>query len=184
MKCRSLLVLGLCAGLTMIAAAAERQGAKAPARAPAKAGGKKAPPPLPAASPEQLEAAQLVFYGRHDCEFSQRVDVVANAANDGYVDVRQGARSYLMKPVRSQTGALRLEDVKGETLWVQIPAKSMLMNVKAGRRLVDGCVSDRQREWIHETAKAQALAEAAAAEAARSASAPAAASAASDAASR
>jgi hypothetical protein len=51
-----------------------------------------------------------------------------------------------MKPVESQTGAIRLEDVKGETLVVQIAAKSMLLNVKTGQRLLDGCVSDKHRE--------------------------------------
>ena len=35
-----------------------------------------------------------------------------------------------MKPVLSSTGAIRLEDVRGETLMVQIASKSMLLNVK------------------------------------------------------
>ena len=43
-----------------------------------------------------------------------------------------------MKPVLSSTGAVRLEDTQGRALLVQIAQKSMLMDVKAGRRLVDG----------------------------------------------
>ena len=46
---------------------------------------------------------------------------------------------------RSSTGAVRLEDVKGNTLLIQILTKSMVMDRKAGRRLVDGCVHDVQR---------------------------------------
>ena len=53
-----------------------------------------------------------------------------------------------MKPVLSTTGAVRLEDVKGETLMVQIASKSMLLNVKTRHRLVDACISPRQRELL------------------------------------
>lgn len=58
------------------------------------------------------------------------------------------------------TGAVRLEDVLDETLMVQIASKSMLLNVKTGRRIVDECVSPKQRELI-ETARAEKTAEAA-----------------------
>ena len=59
-------------------------------------------------------------------------------------------RDRLMRPVLSTTGAVRLEDVKGETLMVQIATKSMLLNVKTARRIVDECVSARRRELIAE----------------------------------
>jgi len=41
----------------------------------------------------------------------------------------------------------------GETLLVQIAAKSMLLNVKTGHRIVDDCISPKQRE-LNEAAKA------------------------------
>jgi hypothetical protein len=75
-----------------------------------------------------------------------------------------------MKPVLSTTGAVRLEDVKGQTLMVQIATKSMLLNVKTGRRIVNECISARQRELIAEAAAKAA--EAAASAAGPSASAP------------
>jgi hypothetical protein len=46
----------------------------------------------------------------------------------------------------SSTGALRLEDVKGQTLMLQIAHKSMLMDVKIGQRLVDDCMHAKQLE--------------------------------------
>jgi hypothetical protein len=52
--------------------------------------------------------------------------------------------NYTMRPVLSSTGALRLEDVRGQTMLLQIAYKSMLMDVKAGRRLVDECASEAQ----------------------------------------
>ena len=114
--------------------------------APAKA----APKPvveetLPAAGGDQTAAAQMAHFGHYDCEFNQAVEVAMNPKYDGYVDVTFGKQKYTMKPVLSSTGALRLEDVKGQTLMLQIAYKSMLMDVKAGRRLVDECVSEKQR---------------------------------------
>ena len=46
----------------------------------------------------------------------------------GYAELRFGKSVYVMKPVASETGAIRLEDVKGETLVIQIANKSMLLN--------------------------------------------------------
>jgi hypothetical protein len=116
--------------------------AKAPVRKPA------APPPLADATPEQMEAANRVYYGRHDCEVGQVLDIQADAKHPGYVDVRHGKAVYVMKPVVSSTGAIRLEDVTGKTLLVQIATKSMLMDVQAGHRLVDDCVGTQQREAL------------------------------------
>lgn len=128
------------------AAPAAKSAAKPAAKKVAKAAPK--PPadePLPAASSEQAAAAQMTHFGPYDCEFNQKVDVAMNPKYDGYVDVTFGKQKYTMKPVLSSTGALRLEDVKGQTLMLQIAYKSMLMDVKAGRRLVDECVSEKQR---------------------------------------
>lgn len=104
------------------------------------------PPRAPApADAEQVEAARHVYYGAYRCELSQQIQVDASADHPGYVELRHGRSRTLMKPVRSGTGALRLEDVQGRTFVVQIASKSMLMDARAGRRLLDGCVSDAQR---------------------------------------
>ncbi len=138
---------------------------------------KQAPPPpapLAVATPEQIEAAERVFYGLHQCEFAQSVDVAISPEQPGYVNVKFGKAVYVMRPVLSSTGAIRLEDVTGETLMVQITAKSMLLNVKSASRLVDECISGKH----HEAMQAASLSEAAASAAAISAAAAAAASAA------
>lgn len=122
------------------AAKAPAKGAKAPAKAPAK----KAAEPLPPATAEQRAAADLVHYGDYACEFKQGVSVAAAPKEPAYVEVKFGKQAWTMKPVLSSTGALRLEDVKGEALMLQIAFKSMLMDVKAGRRLVDECVHEKQ----------------------------------------
>lgn len=100
--------------------------------------------PLPPAEGEQNAAASMTHFGAYDCEFSQSVTVAMNPKYDGYIDVNFGKQKFTMKPVLSSTGALRLEDVKGQTMMLQIAYKSMLMDVKAGRRLVDECVHEKQ----------------------------------------
>jgi hypothetical protein len=109
--------------------------------------------PIPDASPDQVKAAEMVYMGKYDCEFNQTVEILQSVKYSGYVDLKSGKSDWLMKPVLSTTGAIRLEDVRGETLMVQIASKSMLLNVKTGHRIVDDCVSARQRELI-EAAKA------------------------------
>ena len=99
---------------------------------------------LPAASPEQIQAASYVHYGEYACEFKQTIKVSKDEKNEGYVSVAFGKNSFTMKPVLSSTGALRIEDVKGVGLLLQIAYKSMLMDVKNGRRLVDGCQHEKQ----------------------------------------
>ena len=164
-------------GLSASALAQAKPAAKPKATRPA---AKKPPaaPALPAATPEQIEAATLVFYGPYDCELNQTIEVAPSAKSAGYIDVKHGKSTWVMKPVLSSTGAVRLEDVKGQTLVVQIANKSMLMDVKAGRRLVDECVSARQRELIEAAAKLKAQEAAVAAAQAASAAAVAASSAA------
>lgn len=130
---------------------------------PPKKAAKPAPPPEfvpPIASPEQIEASQRVYYGLYDCEFQQTIDIVENAKYPAYVDVKYGKQVYVMKPVVSSTGAIRLEDILDQTLMVQIASKSMMLNVKSGQRMVDDCVSPKQREAI-EQARAEAAARAA-----------------------
>jgi len=135
-------------------------GNTSPAKAaPKGAAAQKTPPapkdvPLPEPTPDQQKAAELVYYGDYECEFNQTLNIQADPKHLFYVDVRHGKSSWVMKPVLSSTGAMRLEDVRGETLMVQIASKSMLLNTKTGQRLVDACVSPRQRELMEAALKA------------------------------
>ncbi len=101
---------------------------------------------LAAATPEQLFAQERVLTGAYNCEFGQHIVVQRNEANPGYVDLTLGKQKWLMKPVLSATGATRLEDVRGQALLVQILTKSMVLDTKTGKRLVDACVHEVQRK--------------------------------------
>jgi hypothetical protein len=111
------------------------------------------PPP---ANESQIALADNVHTGRIECELDQHVNVQPSK-HAGYLTVSHAGQIYEMKPVQSPTGALRLEDVKGTALMLQLGNKSMIMNTKTGRRLVDGCEHSKQKEAMeaHNRAKAE-----------------------------
>lgn len=119
-----------------------------------------APPPLADASEEQLAATELAYLGTYDCEFKQSISITRNT-KPGYLDVTWQKSTFTMKPVLSSTGALRLEDVAGRTLMIQIANKSMLLDTKIGQRLVDDCLHPAQRAAIEAARAARAAAAAA-----------------------
>jgi hypothetical protein len=131
--------LVLCTAASLTQAATTSKSKRKPAPAPVVA-----PMVLPPADAEQLVAADMAHVGDYACEFNQAIKVSAHPGAPGYLDVDFGKLSYTMRPVLSSTGALRLEDVRGQTMMLQIAYKSMLMDVKAGRRLVDECASEAQ----------------------------------------
>jgi hypothetical protein len=93
----------------------------------------------------QLEIANRVMTGTAQCEFEQTVSVQRIDDRPGHFRVGFKNASYTMVPQETTTGAVRLEDKKAGVMWLQIPAKSMLMNSKAGQRMVDGCTQQQQR---------------------------------------
>ena len=143
-------------GLAGAQTAAAKPAPKAAAAKPAKKPAKAAEFVIPEAGPDQIAAADRVYYGIYDCEFNQKIDIAADTKHPAYVEVKHLKAAYLMKPVVSSTGAVRLEDTRGETLMVQIANKSMLLNVKTGQRVVDDCVSPAQRDLIAAAKEAKA----------------------------
>lgn len=140
----SLLVLAL-TSMPAMAQTAPKAAAKTTAKAPAKA---PVEAPLPPASADQLEAANIAHLGDYACEFDQTVTLEPYAKAAGYIEMKQKSQAWVMKPVLSSTGALRLEDVKGRMLMIQIANKSMVMDTKIGQRLVDGCMHEKQRAFM------------------------------------
>lgn len=96
-------------------------------------------------TPEQLDAASRVYLGTADCEFKQSVQLRALEGKPGHFELAYKKARYTLVPEVTSTGAIRLEDRQAGMVWLQIPAKSMLLNAKAGRREVDGCMHAEQR---------------------------------------
>ena len=146
---KSSLLAAACAAAISLLAAPAIAGAPAKKAAPAPTAEKK---PAPAAeagadkvSPSQLEIAHRVMTGTADCEFDQKVTVQPLDGRPGMFKVGFKNASYTMVPQETTTGAVRLEDKRAGVMWLQIPAKSMLLDNKAGSRLVDSCKQREQR---------------------------------------
>lgn len=96
-------------------------------------------------TPGQLDAAAQVYLGTADCELQQTVHLRAIDGRPGHFELTHKKARYTLVPEVTSTGAVRLEDREAGMVWLQIPAKSMLLNAKAGRREIDGCMHAEQR---------------------------------------
>ena len=96
----------------------------------------------------QLAAAERAYLGDYACEFKETVHIDKHPKTAGYINVAWKKQVITMKPVLSSTGALRLEDVTGRTLMIQIANKSMLLDTKIGQRLLDECIHPEQEKLI------------------------------------
>jgi hypothetical protein len=94
-------------------------------------------------TPVELEIAKRVYVGDIACELGAKV-VIKARKRPGYFLVTHGINRFVMHPVESRTGAIRLEDPERGALYLQIANKSMLMNQKEGKRLADECQSPEQ----------------------------------------
>jgi len=97
-------------------------------------------------SEAELEIAKRVHVGEIQCELGQKV-TVKPMRREGYFFVSRGVNRFVMHPVESRTGAIRLEDPARGALWLQLANKSMLMNQKEGKRLADDCQSPAQVDY-------------------------------------
>lgn len=98
----------------------------------------------PAADKDTLAMAQWVEVGKEPCQDGKVVNISPRGNQTGHFNLEVDHKTYDMHPVHSTTGAIRLEDNKHELVWLQLSNKSMLMNEKMGKRVADGCMSDKQ----------------------------------------
>jgi hypothetical protein len=126
---RSAILAAVLAGVALGALAAEK---RSPQRK------REAPPPAPLTE-AQLEAAGNVFTGEASCEFGQKVVLTAVPGRPGHFTLQHRRATYQFVPEPTTTGAIRLEDHRLGYTWLQIPAKSMLLNTRLGHRVLDEC---------------------------------------------
>jgi Ni/Co efflux regulator RcnB len=100
-------------------------------------------------SEAELAVAKRVYVGDIPCELGAKV-TVKPMKREGYFFVTRGINRFVMHPVESRTGAIRLEDPARGALWLQLGNKSMLMNQKEGKRLADECQSPEQVAFANE----------------------------------
>jgi hypothetical protein len=121
----------------------------APAMAQSKKSKGKADAVMPQASADQIDALSKADLGEYTCEQSERITVSAHPKYPGYALLAHRKQQYVMRPVVSHTGAIRLEDMRGQTLMIQIATKAMFMDAKLGQRLADGCLRAGDNNRAH-----------------------------------
>jgi hypothetical protein len=96
---------------------------------------------VPASAPlvQQAPMRTALIAGKFHCEQGNRVDVSADPQRPDAIKLDWKGRSYPMVAVGTSTGALRYEDVASGNVWIQIPAKSMLLNTRAGQQIANEC---------------------------------------------
>lgn len=106
-------------------------------------------PLLPAAPsvPSQTEtvgsSATDVWAGAYHCDHAEKVSLRPGATVD-QVELQWKAQRWQMRRIDSRSGAMRLEDASARMVWIQLPHKSMLLDQRQGRRLLDECQHDEQ----------------------------------------
>lgn len=99
---------------------------------------------LTALTEEQITSADRVLVGKTRCDMNESVQLTALPEQRGYFKLEYKGKAYIMAPEVTRTGAVRLEDKQNGLVWLQIPAKSMLMNNKLGQRMADNCLAQGQ----------------------------------------
>ncbi len=94
----------------------------------------------------QMAAAERVYTGTASCDANTQITLAPVNGQPGYFTLTHKKARYTLIPQETTSGAVRLEDVKSGLVWIQIPAKSMLMNTKLGQRVADACITPEQRK--------------------------------------
>ena len=100
-----------------------------------------AEPLAPAVAASQ--AAGEVWAGAYHCEHAEKVSLRPGLASD-QVELQWKAQRWQLRRMDSRSGAMRLEDASARMVWIQLPNKSMLLDQRLGRRLLDECQHDVQ----------------------------------------
>lgn len=86
-----------------------------------------------------------VYLGRIPCEARQTVNLRVKTGEPGHYVLQFNQYVFNMHLVSTPSGAVRLEDEKAGTIWIQLNSKSMLMDQKRGLRLADECQHPSQQ---------------------------------------
>lgn len=76
--------------------------------------------------------------GFFHCELGNKIE--SRVQSDDAVQVIWKGKTYAMNRVGTASGAVRMEDKISGLVWIQIPAKSFLLDSKKGQQLANECL--------------------------------------------
>jgi hypothetical protein len=80
------------------------------------------------------------------CELGNNITLYANEADNRHIAIRWQNRLNRLTRVATSTGANRFENKKAGLLWIDIPAKGMLLDTKKGRQLANECTQSTNKD--------------------------------------
>lgn len=84
-------------------------------------------------------SSQLEF----KCELGNSLTLYTQENNDQFLNMRWKNRLYRLNRVNTSTGANRYENEKAGLVWINIPAKGLLLDSIKGRQLANECKSSQ-----------------------------------------
>jgi len=91
----------------------------------------------------QPAAHSEVWTGAYVCEHAEKLQLRPDAVPD-HLDLQWKGQHWSLRQVDSKSGAMRFEDADARVVWIQLANKSMLLDQRQGRRLLDECQHDVQ----------------------------------------
>lgn len=76
--------------------------------------------------------------GLFHCELGNKIE--SKVQSDDAVHVTWKGKTYAMNRVDTSSGAVRMEDKVSGLVWIQIPAKSFLLDSRKGQQLANECL--------------------------------------------
>ncbi|TFW00630.1 hypothetical protein E4K72_15185 [Oxalobacteraceae bacterium OM1] len=89
----------------------------------------------------------------YDCELGNKLTIYRSPAENDHIALRWKKQLLRLDRVSTTTGANRFENRKIGLVWIDIPAKGMLLDSKKGHQLANECRSPEQLKATAEAAK-------------------------------
>lgn len=79
-----------------------------------------------------------------NCELNNKLTIYRNVDDDKHIALRWKKQLLRLTRVETTTGANRFENRKNGWVWIDIPAKGMLLDAKKGQQLANECKNPEQ----------------------------------------
>jgi hypothetical protein len=98
----------------------------------------------------KIEGSTVTEY---TCELGNKVTTYFNQGDDKYLAIRWKDKIHRLRRVPTTTGADRFENRKYGLLWINIPAKAILLDSKKGLQLANECRDPAQAKILADAKK-------------------------------
>ena len=97
---------------------------------------------------EQQQLRFRLASGVYHCEAGQKIEVQRETRNANLIELSWQGNRHTLQRHDSSSGLPRYEDRQNGLLWVDLPWKSVLMDVNSGRPLANECKAAPARSTI------------------------------------